>query len=257
MADTKTASRVAIWRNVPELLHLLSHEGQSEDEAITREGTPWDENGIALRLGFDIEPRKGTQGFVFGRDPVCDIVLPNISRISKQHFRIHYNLSSGVLMITDTSTYGTIVGRRLLRRESLPLIAETTICCGARDRIRFDIRIPDRTRCQELYQRNYRQYAKGLGCKPGEYIPQSTQYTQLGPDYSILEEIGRGNFGTVNTVVRNRDGCVFTTKDIRGDERGWREVLIMRRLSHVSRIDTNPHITLADVFEAPHCRFCG
>src|SRR5437762_2751905 len=59
---------------VPKLIHPLNHEGQSEDEAITREGTPWDEDGIALRLGFNIEPRKRSQGFVFGRDPGCDIM---------------------------------------------------------------------------------------------------------------------------------------------------------------------------------------
>jgi hypothetical protein len=224
---------------------LLFGETQTEDEALTREATPCDEESIAIRLGFDVEPRNGSLGFGFGRvteTSLPDIIFPNIDDISRLHFRIHYNLTSGVLMITDSSTNGTIVGGRFLRRGSMSLMAETTICCGKDDRIGFRILIPDQSRNQDVYERNYRQYAEKLGCQPSVYLPIPTPARPpipLGREYSILEGIGRGKFGLVKTVIRNRDGFVFAVKEIAGkEERGQitfpQEVEIMRKLSHVS-----------------------
>jgi len=235
-------------------LNPLLPESQSE-EAITREATPCDEDDrILVRLGFDVEPRNGFLGFIFGRTSSAaqthvlpDVVFPNTPGnpnpdISRAQFRIHYNLSSGVLMITDSSTNGTVVGRSLLRRGSTPLMTTTTVCCGARDRFSFQIHIPDHTKHQNLYQQNYRRFTQKLGCKPCIYLPTPTPAHQpmpLGHDYSIFEGIGNGAFGVVNTVIRNRDGCVFAAKTVAGQLKNGQitfpeEVKIMRKLSHVS-----------------------
>lgn len=225
------------------------------EEAITREATPCDEDDrILIRLGFDIEPRNGSLGFVFGRASstaqtrvLPDVVFPNRPDnpdpdISRAHFRIHYNLSSGVLMITDSSMNGTIVGRSLLRRRSAPLMTTTTVCCGTRDRYRFQVHIPDHTKHQDLYHHNYRRFTQKLGCTPCVYLPTPTPAHQpipLGHDYSIFEGICNGGFGAVNTVIRNRDGLVFAAKTIAGQAESGQttfpeEVKIMRKLSHVS-----------------------
>ncbi|KAI9762285.1 MAG: hypothetical protein M1840_001429 [Geoglossum simile] len=227
-----------------------------EDEAGTREATPCDKNGcIFIRLGFDVEPRNGSLGFLFGRETPTtprdtlfpDIVFPNVDSIgrpvtdvSRFHFRIHYNLLSGVLMITDTSTNGTIHGGRLLRRESMPLMAENTIQCGTQGRIGFTIQ-PHET--SDLYEHNYRHYALMFGCKPNtRFLPTPTPRTDqsirpLGPDYSIYERIGSGKSGVVNTVIRNKDGLVLAAKEIAGKEEDGGitfplEVEILRKLSH-------------------------
>jgi serine/threonine protein kinase len=126
--------------------------------------------------------------------------------------------------------------------------------------------IPDHSKHHELYQQNYRQYAELLGCKPSAYIPTPTpafQNVPLGRDYTILEYIGRGSFGTVNTVTRNRDGYIFAAKGIAGKEIGGQitfpqEVEIMEKLSHVSShvFFINPWVrTCANIFKAHIVKF--
>lgn len=231
-----------------------------EDDTSTREPTPCDEDDrVFLKLGFRKKPRDTSLGFVFDRFSAAvstnnkpdharqgliapDSRIPPSSDISRMQFRIHYNLSSGVLMITDSSTSGTTVGQKLIRKDATTLMTETTIFCGSQGRIGFRVIIPDHSRHLDLYQQNYRRYAEYLGCIPNGFIPTPTPGLPdipLGRNYSILEFIGRGSFGTVNTVTRNKDGHIFAAKGIAGKEvEGYitfpQEVEIMRRLSHVS-----------------------
>ncbi|KFY94420.1 hypothetical protein V500_03268 [Pseudogymnoascus sp. VKM F-4518 (FW-2643)] len=249
----------------PEASESLGSLSESEggprfgDNTITREPTPCREDDLVfLKLGFDSNPQNASLGFVCGRfdgagstnnetnnvglgSIVPDIIIPPPSGdVGRMQFRIHYNLSTGVLMITDSSSRGTWVGQKRIRRTSTTLMTGTTIYFGSGGRIGFQVYIPDHSRNQDLYQRNYRQYAELLGCTPGAYIPTPTPALQdmpLGPDYSILEYIGKGSFGTVNTVSRNKDGYIFAAKGVAGKMIGDhiefpQEVEIMRRLSH-------------------------
>jgi hypothetical protein len=149
-------------------------------------------------------------------------------------------------MVTDLSRRGTLVGQSLLRRDSMPLMKDTTISFGNESRIGFHVHLPNHTKHQELYKHNYRQYAEKLGCQPDAYLPTpsaAVHLIPLGANYSIFDGIGRGNFGVVNTVVRTRDGCVFAVKETKAKEINGqvtfpREVEIMQKLSHVSYYST-------------------
>lgn len=98
---------------------MLGHGGTA-----TNEGRGID---IALRLSSQIQ--NPSMGFTFGRRPQkCDLLLSKWEqydrKISGMHFRIYLN-KSGVLMVEDTSTNGTIVDSVVLTRHNNALGVES------------------------------------------------------------------------------------------------------------------------------------
>jgi len=119
----------------------------ADSGAVTREGTPTTSDSTyrdkVLRFGFD--GIRDANGFIFGRDSDSHLLLvqpdsrgnKNNYGISRLHFRIHFNLENGMLMLTDSSTFRTLVGSVRLKRESTPLLLDTTIYCGTREASRL------------------------------------------------------------------------------------------------------------------------
>ena len=119
----------------------------ADTTAVTREGTPNTSDSTyrdrVLRFGFD--DIGDTNGFVFGRDPDSQLLLVQPDSqgdhtnygVSRVHFRIHFNMENGMLMLTDSSTFGTLVGSVRLKRESTPLLSDTTVYCGQENRLGF------------------------------------------------------------------------------------------------------------------------
>lgn len=123
---------------------------------------------IALR--FSSQVKNPMQGFAFGRSPsCCDIYLQDDPRrrLSKVHFRIYLN-ESGVLMLEDMSTNGTIVDRVLLKMKDSSTKMKRTLSSGSKIEILMDepsrdimflVRIPIRDGpCEEAYQRKLETY---------------------------------------------------------------------------------------------------
>lgn len=191
------------------------------DDTVTREGTPaagGDENreSVALRLGFD--DLVTGKGFAFGRDPDSDIFLPDADNISRHHFRIYFNLDSGVLMLEDTSTFGTSVGNIRLKRDSVALTDEA-IHCGYRNSLGFLVQTQDYSGYEALYQNKLRSYILRVSSKSAMYLATpgaNSGHRSLSKDYDILEEaVADGAFGIVHTICRKNDGHLFAAKEIR------------------------------------------
>ncbi len=97
----------------------------ADTRAVTCEGTPTTSDSTyrdrVLRFGFD--GIDDANGFVFGRDSDSHLLLVQPDSqgdlhnygISRVHFRIHFNLENGMLMLTDSLTYGTLVGSARLK----------------------------------------------------------------------------------------------------------------------------------------------
>ncbi len=238
-----------------------TQDGLEDITNATRECSPCDDDEgreLMLRLGFD--DGSGPNGFVFGRDESCDVKLARSNRcgISNKHFRVHFNLTSGVLLLSDTSKYGTTVGNRLLKHESIPLIADTHITCGFSKAIAFEVRLQDYSSHKDVYRCNFEGYAKTFGFNPTSYLPTPgmTPFLRpIGPGYSILETIGSGAFGLIHTAVLNKNGRIFAAKEIRCRLAAGRplmptEVEIFSRTSHVSKFSKTRGVLLT--FHKPH-----
>jgi len=236
------------------------------DDTVTREGTPaaggdGNRERVALRLGFD--DLVTGKGFDFGRDPDSDILLPNTDSISRHHFRIYFNLDSGVLMLEDTSTFGTSVGTIRLKRNSVALTDEA-IHCGYRNSLGFLVQTQDYTGYEATYQNNLRSYISRVGSKSAMYLATpgaNSGHRSLSKDYYILEEaVADGASGIVHTICRKNDGQLFAAKEIKCRMKKNRqpivpsEVKILARISHVSRLIGRLEMYTANLVLARDCQ---
>ncbi|KAK4038259.1 hypothetical protein C8A01DRAFT_17631 [Parachaetomium inaequale] len=135
-----------------------------------------------LELRFsDIPPTSS--GLVFGRDRnTCDIVLPNISGISRRHFALTYdnNFDDGHyrLIVRDLSTYGTMVtynheGHKLGTKCDWVIggseVADgATIIVRPHDDLRFRIVVTRRDITSPAYIRHVERWCRGLGASGAE-----------------------------------------------------------------------------------------
>ncbi|KAI9694403.1 MAG: hypothetical protein M1822_000019 [Bathelium mastoideum] len=122
---------------------------------------------LALRLSsITVRP---AMGFTFGRNPtVNDIVLhiDSMRRISNIHFRIYIN-DSGVIMVQDMSTNGTLVDDVLLKqrgseKEMTRMLQANSIIQilspKPEDCIKFVVRLPVRDTHSHIFTENFRAF---------------------------------------------------------------------------------------------------
>lgn len=117
-----------------------------------------------IMLSLDRPPNNHSLGFVFGSDrETCDVLLHNESSgggISRRHFRITINTDTGVLIVNDESTHGTVVtsrrfGERMLRKASTPIFTHDDIQAGL---VTLRLLIPSRESCQHDFEQNWKIY---------------------------------------------------------------------------------------------------
>ena len=79
---------------------------------------------IELDNGISFSINEANLPFLIGRDHSCDLRVPR-NDVSRQHCELY--LENDVLCLRDTSTYGTIVGNKRLRGESVSIDAPITV----------------------------------------------------------------------------------------------------------------------------------
>lgn len=124
---------------------------------------------LDLALRFSSQKVNPAMGFVFGRhEGYCDIVIETdtIKRVSNVHFRIFVN-SSGVCMLEDTSTNGTVVDDHVLKGKSDPENNTWMLNAGSiiqilstrpDEVIKFILRIPSREDHFEEFTERFHSY---------------------------------------------------------------------------------------------------
>lgn len=206
-----------------------------------------------LALRFSANVIRPHLGFVFGRSvQACDVVLDTdtVKRVSNVHFRIYLN-DSGVLMLEDVSTNGTIVDDVVLRSKAG--VQTRMLTAGAiiqiispkpEEVIKFIVRIPNRDDHHEEYKANVerllqqmataefeaqqqaggQEIAKRLrpaaGTTPAasHRIPVSMSRFGMhwsgGDRYNVVGHIGKGAFAMVYQLATKNDGQIFAAKEL-------------------------------------------
>jgi serine/threonine protein kinase len=206
---------------------------------------------LDLALRFSANVVRPYMGFVFGRSiQYCDIVLDTdtVKRISNVHFRIFAN-NSGVLMLEDVSTNGTMVDDVVLRGKTGGRTRMLTggsiiqiVSPKAEEHIKFIVRIPNRDGVVDEYQTNLDRMLKRMAIAEAEAHAQaggvvaiknvrpttgSTQTHKVpmsmnrygmhwggGERYNVVGQIGKGAFATVYQLATKNDGQLFAAKEL-------------------------------------------
>jgi serine/threonine protein kinase len=204
-----------------------------------------------LALRFSATVIRPYMGFVFGRSAqFCDIVLDTdtVKRISNVHFRIFVN-ESGVLMLEDVSTNGTIVDDVVLRRKAGTQTRMLTagsiiqiISPKAEEIVKFIVRIPNRENHIEEYGANVDRLLTQMAASEAEAhaqagavqvpkrarpaaattqsggVPMSLgrfgMHWSGGDMYNVVGHIGKGAFAMVYQLATKSDGQLFAAKEL-------------------------------------------
>jgi serine/threonine protein kinase len=218
---------------------------------------------IALRFSSASLLKSKSNGFVFGRNSTTsDIVFGQDSgrRISNQHFRIYIN-QSGVTMLEDMSTNGTIVDNHFLKSKDphynkARMLSATSMITisnsNEAEMIRFNVRIPSRGNYRARYEENKQAFENE--CATGDYRQRSLLQRPLratmkwdgGEHYNIIGELGKGAFATVHQLATKMDGKLLAAKELEKrrfmkngqlDKKIDNEMKIMASLRHPNIIE--------------------
>lgn len=206
-----------------------------------------------LALRFTANVINPTLGFVFGRNgKVCDIVLATdiFKRVSNMHFCIFMN-ESGVLMLRDISTNGTMVDDIVLRGGKTSREPQTRMLNSGSiiqilspkpdEIVKFIVRIPSREGHIEEYEAKFQIYMRRVAiagaamAKEAEVAKRIThaepsaqaasykaplvhnQYGMHwggGEKYNVVGLIGKGAFATVYQLATKSEGLLFAAKEL-------------------------------------------
>lgn len=221
---------------------------------------------IALR--FSAKVVSPSMGFVFGRNAaLCDVLIgiDAVKRVSNRHFRIFVN-SSGIVMLEDTSTNGTLVDDVLLKGKD-PKCARTRMLNPGSviqilspkmdEAIKFILRIPPREGHERQYAENFQRYMARVAQHRPDTTPfnvpggsnqpmvnnsyQHGMHWNGGEAYNIVGQLGKGAFATVYKLATAMDGQLLAAKELEKkrfvkngqlDQRLDNEMRIMQTLRH-------------------------
>ncbi|GIZ39997.1 hypothetical protein CKM354_000335500 [Cercospora kikuchii] len=217
-----------------------------EEEAARQGQAPLD-----LAFRFSDRTKQPHLGLTFGRNPQsCDIAITRDSnrRISNTHFCIHLN-ETGVLMIKDLSTNGTMVDDTLLKARTNHHPHSRMLTQGSviqvlspshGEIIKFIVRFPSRDPHYPAYENAMQNYlirqaeivrqwriSKGLPVGPPDFTPRRhTTFTALMPNnqygmrwsggekYNVVGHIGKGAFASVYQLATKLDGHLYAAKEL-------------------------------------------
>lgn len=243
--------------------NVLQNDGfQDYDDGLTQSALEEQETFILnsdgpnqamdLALRFSVNTINPNLGFVFGRNPrMCDIVLAmdTHKRVSNVHFSIFVN-DSGVLMLQDMSTNGTMVDDILLKGK-VALAPQTRMLNTGSiiqilspkpdEVVKFIVRIPSREGHVEEYEAKFYDHmqrmaaaqvrAKGDVLAQRLAVPQAITQTSGsnkaplvqnqygmrwggGDKYNVVGHIGKGAFATVYKLATKSEGQLFAAKEL-------------------------------------------
>ena len=218
--------------------HLSPCNDLHDQGRESRESTPglYHISMRVLRLGFKSISKPSARGFEFGAQPTSDVKVPyygNTNNGVPAYFRVHYNFTSGALLITALNLIR--VGSAILKpQQSLLLMAGTVVYCGGE--YEFIVEFPDVSNCEEEHERNFHEYATKVGYPNAPYLISSQEELPLiGAEHRSKGVLGKGISGEVHKAVYIRDGALFAIKVLHGEgESAMHEVNIMNGLCHVS-----------------------
>ena len=224
---------------------------EEQETFIITNGGPNQAMDLALR--FSARTRNPSLGFVFGRnDNQCDIVMSAelFKRVSNVHFSIFVN-HSGVLMLQDLSTNGTVVDDTILKGKAASTPQTRMLNPGSMIQIlspkndevvKFIVRFPSREGHLEQYEAKFQAYLENIaayearartnnlinqrltganhkahnsGSIKAPLVQNSVGMHWNGGDrYNVVGQIGKGAFATVYQLATKSEGQLFAAKEL-------------------------------------------
>lgn len=235
-----------------------------DGKSRTRESTPSMDRNCTVQqihqlcLTFDQPPRRISQGFLFGTDKSCDVILANAKGkygISGYHFSITFD-DEGRIVLEDNSKNGTAVtdddksDPKFERNSSWVLIPGKIFTVHLTSDLFFDIEVAQHDPSDRLYRVNvdsYLEKKRKVACLKSVLEDRSLTHTQMqntSQDQSTYEFIevlkggrphmlGSGGFGQVFLMEDARTGKRYAQKRYSGSTCA-KEHDILLRASHVS-----------------------
>jgi hypothetical protein len=226
-----TIVRLQSW---DEITSLAASSSQN-DNRLFRE-----DNGLCIHLCFSLQPKDISKGFVFGSGEHCDVILRQKNVLSR-HFAITFNPASGLLLLENRASSGTMVGDKMIleRGQTRLLQDKMRIKCSG---LTFISTVPDRGQFHTEYHKKLGKYlgyllAAGPCVSMSYHSTPILKYKQVG-SYLVVEELGNGGFGQVCLLAEINTGNVYAAKrfknqkDIAGIKH---EIATLKKLSHVSK----------------------
>jgi hypothetical protein len=194
---------------------------------------------LGIRLSLAVPPHDAKQGFIFGRSDACDIRIRS-DRVSKRHFAIKFNPTSGILFVESLSSLGTWVKKTKLLNQGQTCVIEQNMAITCGD-LTYIALVPDRGPYQKAYADRLGRYLGSLIAQgavvPRPYaIPIQTR-TPVGK-YLEVQGLGSGSFGDVSLLVHEDTGVMYAGKrfkDPRRLDEVSKEISTLKKLSHVSK----------------------
>lgn len=237
---------------------------------------------LVLRFRLDFNNLFGRRCISFGSSRANEVTFPKgVEDVAERHFVIHFEMQTGLLLLTDTSQTGTWVSdvegvtKKLLHRRTYPLCQNSCIMIGTERRFRFHVSLPKYAEDLGAFRRLFHEYAISTNKTPPAFVRSPAaigqkMITRLEDKFIPLHNIGSGAFGAVRTCLRTSDGRLCAVKSAarrpgldsqtttRALECLRNEMTLLRRIRHVSRLHFPPRKLTpeADEVAAKHHRFC-
>jgi len=214
-----------------------------------------------LHLRFDGETSPSLD-WRFGYEDTCEVKLgmKTVIRdckkmISHIPFRIFFNFRSGILVLRNESKYGTTLlgpsigenGKKILmgnKTQALHPAEVTTVKVADLELLLY---YPTLSRVQKIqheanwrvFVQNYKDTVPELGqlaLSSSASTRPPTHRAGYRNGYTMLEEIGNGNYGTVRRAVEYQSGAVYAVKEFfknKAEAHSLSEIATLRKLTHV------------------------
>lgn len=206
-----------------------------------------------LALRFSTKTVNPRTGFIFGRNgDMCDIVMATdtCKRVSNVHFSIFIN-ESGVLMLRDMSTNGTIIDDIVLKGKNARVAQTRMLNPGSiiqilspksEEIVKFIVRIPSREGHVAQYEAKFQGYMERVAADEAKMNKHnmltrraaaanpptlnggsiraplvSNQYGMHwsgGDKYNVVGLIGKGAFATVYQLATKSEGQLYAAKEL-------------------------------------------
>lgn len=184
-------------------------------------------------------PRNSNLGFTFGKKNTCDFPFTQQRSISRLHFHITFNKSSGYPIIKDSSSSGTIVeskitGKRTLHQSYTPIFTEDLIQIGF---IRLRIIIPSYD--ENEYAKNWQAWRQSF-CDTLPIFDDLNIYNQNTTNIEtrhlclLIDDEDDNTSKTAQKAVDYQGNLFMVKSHTKGLSQLSQELKVLKNLSHVS-----------------------
>lgn len=235
----------------------LLEDAKFSDHLILHKSFSRGERPYVVKLDYAL--LFGRPCLTFGSSRCNEFQFPKAVDIGASHFVLHFEMQTGVFLLTDISPSGTFIsthptqGLKRLHRATYPLLQTSYIHLGREQRYRFQITLAPYMRDLSAFTNLFREYAQSVDQPLPACIKDiraiKTPLVTLDEKYINLHGVGQSKFEVVHTCIRISDGRLLAIKQSHdqvadpsqhlsrvNQQQARREIQLLRGVRHVSSL---------------------